>query len=137
MDVIYFLRSICKNTSVYILKPCWEIGQSFEESLRAGKLVEDYKIFWMNNKTINIIEFGFLSMWRIMQNLVDVIHLTLLDVHKSSHTTKPHSIITTYTCIMPSSTFPNITLSKIPLCCQPFMLLVVMVNGNTPWHPSD
>ena len=31
---------ICKKkTSVYILKPFWEIGQSFEESLRGGELI--------------------------------------------------------------------------------------------------
>ena len=63
------------KASVYILKPCREIGQSFADSLREGKLVKDLELFWMNNKTINIIEFGFLSMWRIMQILVDVIHL--------------------------------------------------------------
>ena len=42
MDVICFLRSILqeKKTSVYILKPCLEIGQSFEESLLGGKLVK-------------------------------------------------------------------------------------------------
>ena len=69
MDVFYFLRSIRKKkkkASVYILKPCREIGQSFAESLRGCKLVKDLEVFWMNNKTINIIEFGFLSMWRIM-----------------------------------------------------------------------
>ena len=46
MDVIYFLKSILqekKKTPVYILKPCLEIGQSFEESLLGGKLVK--KIF--------------------------------------------------------------------------------------------
>ena len=50
MDVIYFLRSIKKKktrkkTSVYILKPYREIGQSLEESLRGGKLVKDLEIF--------------------------------------------------------------------------------------------
>ena len=45
MDVIYFLKSILqeKKTSVYILKPCLEVGQSFEESLLGGKLAK--KIF--------------------------------------------------------------------------------------------
>ena len=28
-----------KQVSVYIMKPCGEIGQGFEESLRGGKLV--------------------------------------------------------------------------------------------------
>ena len=28
-----------KQVSVYIMKPCGEIGQYFEESLRGGKLV--------------------------------------------------------------------------------------------------
>ena len=40
INVIYFIRSIWKKKkSVYILKPCREIGQSLEESL-GGKLVE-------------------------------------------------------------------------------------------------
>lgn len=34
-----------KKTSVYILKPYREIGQSLEESLRGGKLVKDLEIF--------------------------------------------------------------------------------------------
>ena len=42
---------------VYILKLCREIGQSLEESLGGGKLVKNFKIFWVNNKTV--IEFGF------------------------------------------------------------------------------
>ena len=41
MDVIYLKKKI----SVYILKPCREIGQRFEESLREGKLAENLKIF--------------------------------------------------------------------------------------------
>ena len=42
-----------------------KIGQSLEEiSLRGGKLVKNFIIFWMNNKTI--IEFGFRMMWRIV-----------------------------------------------------------------------
>ena len=42
-----------------------KIGQSLEEiSLRGGKLVKNFIIFWMNNKTI--IEFGFRMMWRIL-----------------------------------------------------------------------
>ena len=43
-----------------VLKNC----QSLEEiSLRGGKLVKNFKMFWMNNKTI--IEFRFSVMWRI------------------------------------------------------------------------
>ena len=34
-----------EKTSTYILKPCLEIGQSFEESLREGKLVKSLEIF--------------------------------------------------------------------------------------------
>ena len=50
MDVIYFLRSMKKKknkkkTSVYILKPYREIGQSLEESLRGGKLIKNLEIF--------------------------------------------------------------------------------------------
>ena len=57
------------------MKPCREIGQSFEESLREGKLVYNkLEIFLMTNKTI--IEFGFRKMKRIMQIVEDdVIHL--------------------------------------------------------------
>ena len=55
MNFSYFLRSIC--ISVYILKPCQEIGQSFEESLQ-GKHVKNLEMFWMNNRTIIIIKFG-------------------------------------------------------------------------------
>ena len=59
MNVIYLWGGIIckKKTSVYILKPFWEIGQSFEESLRGGELIKNLEIFWRNNKTI--IEFGF------------------------------------------------------------------------------
>ena len=38
MDVFYVLRSICKKTSVNILKPCHEIGLSLEESLGEGNI---------------------------------------------------------------------------------------------------
>ena len=73
MDVIYCLSSICKKkTSVYILKPSWEISQSFEEILRRGKVVKNLEIFWMNNETI--IELGFRLMW-IMQISEAVLHL--------------------------------------------------------------
>ena len=74
MDVIYCLSSICKKkkTSVYILKPSWEISQSFEESLRRGKVVKNLDVFWMNNETI--IELGFRLMW-IMQISEAVLHL--------------------------------------------------------------
>ena len=58
-------ESICKSkTSVYILKPCWEIVQSFKESLQQGKLVTHLEIFWINNDK-TIIEFCFRMMWRI------------------------------------------------------------------------
>ena len=50
MDVIYFLRSMCKNkTSFYILKLCRQRGQSLEESLPGGNLIKNLKIFRMNN----------------------------------------------------------------------------------------
>ena len=61
MDVINFLRSICKKKPVpYILKLCPKIGQSIEESLRRGKLLKNLKTFSMNDKTIT--EFGFRMM---------------------------------------------------------------------------
>ena len=38
--------SLARNdNSAYILKPCREIGQSFEESLWEGKLVNNLEIF--------------------------------------------------------------------------------------------
>ena len=70
-DFIYFLRS-CKEKQL-LLKPCREIGQRFEESLRGGNLVQKLVIFRMNNKTI--IGFGFRRMRTITQILEDVIHL--------------------------------------------------------------
>ena len=76
MDVVYFLRIICKKKN-----PCLNLetvpkkGQSLEESLSGGKLVKNLKIFWMIDKTI--IEFGFRLMWGIMQISEDVIHLGL------------------------------------------------------------
>ena len=88
-----------KNRSIYILNPCREIGLSFEKSLRGGKLVKNFEIFWMSNKTI--IAFGFRVMWRIMQwswrllsTLVfsSVDNSRLLDLLNSSHHTQPRSI---------------------------------------------
>ena len=69
--LIYFFKSICKKTYGFILKLWQKRGQSLDESLRRGKLVKNFKIFWMNNKTI--IEFTFRVLWRIMQISVDVI----------------------------------------------------------------
>ena len=84
MDLIHFEDYLQDKTSVYILKACREIGQSFEESLRRGKYVKNLQILWMNNKTI--IEFGCRTMWRIRQISVDNI---VLDLHNSSHPTQP------------------------------------------------
>ena len=69
---------------VSFLKLSQKIGQSFQESLRGDTLVENFKIFWINNKTI--IEFGFRVMWRIMQISEDVI----------LHPSQPHSIFAKY-----------------------------------------
>ena len=69
-------RKKCKNTRNILLDGCYlflssiskepwrEIAKSFEESLRGDKLVKNFEIFWMNNKTI--IEFGFRLMWRML-----------------------------------------------------------------------
>ena len=73
-----------------ILKPCQEIGRSFEESLQGGFFIS-LEIFWMNNKTI--VEFGFCIMWRV-KNCVDLagcyppqplssVNNILLDLHNS------------------------------------------------------
>ena len=50
MNVIYFLRSICKEKiSVYIIKRCREIGQRFEEILRGRMFVKNLEIFLINS----------------------------------------------------------------------------------------
>ena len=73
-DVVYFWGVSSRKNICYIVKPCREIGQSFEESLQEGKLVYNkLEILWMTNRTI--IEFGFRKMKRIMQILEDVFHL--------------------------------------------------------------
>ena len=89
LDGYYLLFEVYlqDKTSVYILKPCREIGQSFEEGLRGGKRVKNWEIFWMNNKTI---EFCCRTMRRIMQ--ISVVNI-LLDLHNSAHPTQSHSII--------------------------------------------
>ena len=38
-DVVYFWGVSSRKNICYIVKPCREIGQSFEESLREGELV--------------------------------------------------------------------------------------------------
>ena len=58
MDIIYFLRSMCKKKTflyIYILKLCRQRGQSLEESLRGGNLIENLQIFRINNydKSLN------------------------------------------------------------------------------------
>ena len=42
---------------VYILKPCREIGQRFEERLRQQKLLDNLEIFRMNDETTFKFEF--------------------------------------------------------------------------------
>ena len=47
------VRSVCKGKlRVISWKPCRGIGQSFEESLREGKLVKSLEIFRMNDNAI-------------------------------------------------------------------------------------
>ena len=57
MNGIYFLKSSLKKSYVYILKPCREVEQSLEESLRGSKLVKNFEIFRIGRKTV--ISFGF------------------------------------------------------------------------------
>ena len=87
MDLILFEEYLQDKTSVYILKACREIGQSFEESPQGGKPVKNLEILWMKYKTI--MEFGCRTMWRMRQISVD----NILDLHNFSHHTQPHSII--------------------------------------------
>ena len=42
---LHFKEYQREKTSAYILKPCLEIGQSFEKSLREGKLAKSLEIF--------------------------------------------------------------------------------------------
>ena len=44
MDLILFEEYLQDKTSVYILKACREIGQSFEESPQGGKPVKNLEI---------------------------------------------------------------------------------------------
>ena len=69
---LLFEEYLQRKISFYIVKPCLEISQSFQKSLRGGKHVKNLEIFWMNNKTI-ITEFSSRKMWRIMQISEEVI----------------------------------------------------------------
>ena len=73
LDIFFLWGVSSNNTPVYILKPFREIGQSFEVSLRGGKLVKNLEIFRMNNEII--IEFGFRITLRIMLISEAIIHL--------------------------------------------------------------
>ena len=100
-DEIYLLFEEYLQGETSVLKPCREIGQRFEKSLRGGSLVQNLETFWMINKTV--IEFGFRRMWRIINAdlgecypprpsaSVDNILLDLR--HNSSQPTQPHPII--------------------------------------------
>ena len=57
-DVIYFVKSICKETNLFRYPETVPSSrQRFKESFWEGKLGKKFEIFSMNNKTI--IEFGF------------------------------------------------------------------------------
>ena len=60
--------------SVYILKPCLGIGQRFEESLRGGKLVKNFRVFLVNNKTF--IELGSLEEWCLSRRFLSTESVT-------------------------------------------------------------
>ena len=104
LDICYLLFEEYpqKRPCVYILKLCRKIGQSLEEiSLRGGKLVKNFILFWMNNKTI--IEFDFRMIWRIVlcrsRRMLSTKAKGLGGKHRprsdyeSSHPSQPHSII--------------------------------------------
>ena len=49
MDVIHFLRIICKKKPVSVsLNSAEKKGQSLEESLWGGKVVQNFEIVWRN-----------------------------------------------------------------------------------------
>ena len=77
MDVIYFLKSICKEKICLYPETVPSSRQRFKEGFWEGQLVKNFEIFSMNNKTI--IEFGFclIKVWWIMQISENVIHLGL------------------------------------------------------------
>ena len=93
-----------KQFTVSILEPCWEKGQSFEEGLRGSKQVKNFEMFWINNNK-TIIEFALAFVWceelcrsrRMFSIQLGVqprwMIIILLDLHNSSHSFQPHSII--------------------------------------------
>lgn len=59
IDASYFFRRICNKKNLFTEK------QTFEESLRLGKVVKNLEISWINNETI-IELFGLQMMSEIM-----------------------------------------------------------------------
>ena len=59
IDASYFFRRSCNKKNLFTEK------QTFEESLRLGKVVKNLEISWINNETI-IELFGLQMMWEIM-----------------------------------------------------------------------
>lgn len=60
MDLTLFDEYLQDETSVYILKACREISQSFEDILRGVRLLKNLEIFRVNTETV--IEFVFRMM---------------------------------------------------------------------------
>ena len=77
MNVIYFLKSICKETLFCnILKVFWEKENCFEEGIQQDKDRAKLKMF---ERTIKrLLEFGIRMIWRIMQIEEGVIHRGLI-----------------------------------------------------------
>ena len=106
-----FSKVSAKKTYGFILKLWQKRGQSLDESLRRGKLVKNFKIFWMNNKTI--IEFSFRVLWRIMQISVDV---TLL---------RSALFFTSYT-----ASFNNCSIYYDKVCRDYWFLILCQIQSN-------
>ena len=104
LDIIYFLSSIYKKNHLfinYILRPCREISQSFEDILQGVRLLKNLEILWINSETVT--EFVFRMMWNYADlggfyspRPLSSVDNIFLDLHYSSHHTQPHSIIAHY-----------------------------------------
>ena len=75
-DEIYLLFEEYLQGETSVLKPCREIGQRFEKSLRGGSLVQNLETFWMINKTI--VNLAFVGCEELLMQISEnVIHLGL------------------------------------------------------------
>ena len=70
------------KTSVYILKPCRDTSQSFEESLRRGKLVKNLEVFLMN-EWMN--EWMYFCWIRLSYDVISISRFSSISINSSHH----------------------------------------------------